>query len=194
MPRQCSPPPLHTKTPPMAACTVNAPTPPHQRAAHRCPAPAHHQPLRADCARAHTSAPIRCPSLPRQCRPPPLHAKTPPMAAPTVNAPTLPHQDAAHRCPASKRPHPSTPTRRPSLPRHCTPLTSCTPSPVALPSRERESEDSKTEKEHVKAARQRTSMLRQQDRKRAREDSKTENEHVKAARQRTSMLRKQDRK
>ena len=101
-----SPPPLHTKKPPIAIPTALARTPRHQRAAHRCP----------DSKRPHPFTPRRWPSLPRQCSPPPLHTETPPMAAPTVNGPTPPNQDAAHRCPASKRPHLSTPTRRPSLP------------------------------------------------------------------------------
>jgi len=101
-----SPPPLHTNALPIAVPTALAPTPPHQRAAHPCP----------DCARAHPSTPPRRPSLPRQCTPPPLHTKTLPIAAPPVLATTPPHQDAADGCPARKRPHRSTPTRRPSLP------------------------------------------------------------------------------
>jgi len=124
----------------------------------------------------------------RRCSPIAAHPSTPPTLARRLRSPPPLHTNAPHTCPSLPtcprmctpvRPrscptHTNTPRRRPSLPHPCTPPTNCTPPLLALPSLEREGEDNKTENEHVQAARQKTSMLGQQDRRIAREDSKTE--------------------
>jgi len=101
-----SPPPRHSNAPPISALPRHATNPrappalapfhPHKDAVHRCPSPARHQPLRAQGARTHPAPPARRPSLPCPCTPPtparrlgsppPLHTKTPLIAAPPLHA------------------------------------------------------------------------------------------------------------